>query len=109
VQKADLQPANDASPDQTTLNEIVIRISGQQLWLYAAVNPETNEFLHLRLFATTTITLHSGFFTNFVRNMMLKTPSFSSITHSILRLCSADLGSDFRRFVWKSKQRRTYL
>jgi len=32
----------------------VIRINGQQYWLYAAVDPETNEFLHIRLYTTTT-------------------------------------------------------
>ena len=44
VQKADLQPANDASPDHVTLDETVIRINGQQFCLYATVDPETNEF-----------------------------------------------------------------
>jgi len=43
VQKADLQPATDASPDHVALDETVIRITGQQFWLYAAVNPtQTN-------------------------------------------------------------------
>jgi putative transposase len=35
VQKADLQPADDASPDHVALDETVIRINGQQFWLYA--------------------------------------------------------------------------
>jgi len=39
----------------------VIRINGQQYWLYAAVDPETNKFLHLRLFTTTTIALTQKF------------------------------------------------
>ncbi|WP_257300915.1 IS6 family transposase [Haloarchaeobius sp. FL176] len=61
VQKAGLQPASDASPDQVALDETVIRINGQQFWLYAAVDPETNEFLHLRLFTTTTTALTERF------------------------------------------------
>jgi len=61
VQKADLQPASDASPDQIALDETVIRINGQQFWLYAAVDPETNKFLHLRLFTTTTTALTQRF------------------------------------------------
>jgi putative transposase len=61
VQKADLQPANNASPDQIAVDETVIRINGQQFWLYAAVNPESNEFLHLRLFTTTTTALTQQF------------------------------------------------
>ena len=57
VQKADLQPADDANPDHVALDETVIRINGQQFWLYAAVDPDTNKFLHVRLFATTTTAL----------------------------------------------------
>jgi putative transposase len=37
----------------------VIRINGQQYWLYAAVDLETNRFLHVRLFTTTTTALTS--------------------------------------------------
>jgi putative transposase len=61
VQKADLQPADDASPDHVALDETVIRINGQQFWLYAAVDPETNKFLHIRLFTTTTTVLTQQF------------------------------------------------
>jgi len=61
VQKADLQPASDASPDHVALDETVIRINGQQFWLYAAVDPETNEFLHVRLFTTTPTALTQQF------------------------------------------------
>jgi putative transposase len=61
VQKADLQPADDASPDHVALDETVIRINGQQFWLYAAVNPDTNRFLHIRLFTTTTTALTQQF------------------------------------------------
>ncbi|GGN22070.1 hypothetical protein GCM10009021_24380 [Halarchaeum nitratireducens] len=57
VQKADLQPASDASPDHIALDETVIRINGQQFWLYAAVDPGTNKFLHVRLFTMATIAL----------------------------------------------------
>jgi len=61
VHKADLQPASDASPDQIALDETVIRINGQQFWLYAAVDPETNKILHVRLFTTTTTALMQQF------------------------------------------------
>jgi len=61
VQKADLQPASNASPDQIAVDEAVIRINGQQFWLYAAVDPERNEFLHVRLFTTTTTALTQQF------------------------------------------------
>ena len=61
VQKADLQPADGASPDHIALDETVIRINGQQFWLYAAVDPDTNKFLHVRLFTTTTTALTQQF------------------------------------------------
>jgi putative transposase len=61
VQKADLQPASNASPDHIALDETVIRVNGQQYWLYAAVDPETNKFLHIRLFTTTTTALTQKF------------------------------------------------
>ena len=61
IQKTDLQPASDASPDHIALDETVIRINGQQYWLYAAVDPETNQFLHIRLFTTTTTALTQKF------------------------------------------------
>ncbi|SDK11179.1 Transposase (or an inactivated derivative) [Halovenus aranensis] len=54
VQKADLQPDGGAAPNQVALDESVIRINDQQYWLYAAVDPETNIFLHIRLFSTYT-------------------------------------------------------
>ncbi len=61
VQKTDLQPADDASLDHIALDETVIRINGQQFWLYAAVDPGTNEFLHVRLFTTTTTAVTQTF------------------------------------------------
>jgi putative transposase len=61
VQKAELQPASDANPDHIALDETVIRVNGQQYWLYAAVDPATNKFLHIRLFTTTTTALTQKF------------------------------------------------
>ena len=39
----------------------MIQLNGQQFWLYAAVDPETNELLHVRLFPTRTIVLTKQF------------------------------------------------
>ena len=57
VQKADLQPADGASPNHVALDETVIRINDEQYWLYAAVDPDTNRLLHIRLFPTYTTAL----------------------------------------------------
>ncbi len=50
MQKAELLPSGGKSPDHVGLNETVIQLTDQRYWLYAAVDPDTNEFLHVRLF-----------------------------------------------------------
>ena len=51
-QKAELRPTSDARPDHVTVDETVIQVNDERRWLYIAVDPETNEFPHLRLSAT---------------------------------------------------------
>jgi putative transposase len=63
VQKADLQPADDESPDRVALDQKAIRINDEQYWLYAAIDPETNRILHSRLFPTYTIPIAQEFLT----------------------------------------------
>lgn len=57
VQKAYLQPTSDRIPNQIVLDETVIRVNDGRHWLYAVVDPATNEFLHARLFQTRTTQL----------------------------------------------------
>ncbi len=57
VRNADLQPNRDVEPDQIAVDETLIRVNGQRHWLYAAVDPDTNQFLHVRLFQTRTTQL----------------------------------------------------
>ena len=57
VRKANLQPDSDADPNQIAVDETVIRVNGERYWLYAAVDPESNQFLHVRLFQTRTTQL----------------------------------------------------
>ena len=52
VQKADLQPAAGRSPDQVAVDETVINLNNDRYWLFAAVDPETNLFLHVKLSPT---------------------------------------------------------
>lgn len=52
VTKADLQPDPGQSPNQVALDETVIRVNDQQYWLYAAIDTDTNKYLHVRLFPT---------------------------------------------------------
>jgi transposase-like protein len=52
--KADLQPMSMMSADQLAVDEKVIRVNGDDYWLYSAIDPQTNEILHFRLFPATT-------------------------------------------------------
>ena len=57
VNKADLQPDTDVDPNQIAVDETVIRVNDERHWLYAAVDPQTNQILHARLFQTRTTQL----------------------------------------------------
>lgn len=63
VYKADLQPESDQNPDHVAIDETVIQLNKRQYWLYAAVDPETNELLHTRLEPTTNTVIAQHFFT----------------------------------------------
>ena len=71
VHKADLQPISTVSADQLAVDEKVIRINGDDYWLYGAVDPETNEILQLRLFPTTTKQTTRWFLTQLHRRYRL--------------------------------------
>ena len=57
VQKADQQPNCDGSPNHVAVDETVIQVNDERHWLFAAVDPETNRILHVRLFQTRTTQL----------------------------------------------------
>nr|WP_281255580.1 IS6 family transposase [Natrinema ejinorense] len=61
VQKADLQPTTGSQPDHVALDEIMIQLDDRHYWLYAAVDPETNEFLHFKHYPTRTTALPEMF------------------------------------------------
>jgi len=62
VHKADLQPEEGRSPDHVAVDETVIRLNDEQYWLYAAVDPETNELLYTKLEPTRTNVIAYSFF-----------------------------------------------
>jgi transposase-like protein len=115
VQKADLQPADGANPNHVALDETVIRVNDEQYWLYAAVDPDTNNFLHIRLFPTYTTALTEIFLRELREKhdvsdvprtapqfswarktrRVLRTPCFSSMVQDTFRRHSADQDSDF--------------
>jgi len=54
VHKAELQPISTVTEDQIAVDEKMIRINGDDHWLYGAIDLKTNEIIHLSLFPTTT-------------------------------------------------------
>ena len=61
VHKADLQPESGKNPDHVSVDETVIQLNDEQYWLYAAVDPKTNELLHTSLEPTTNTVLAQTF------------------------------------------------
>ena len=53
VHKANLQPDSGKNLDHVTVYETVIQLNDERYWLYAAVDPETNELLYISLEPTT--------------------------------------------------------
>jgi len=62
VHKADLQPEEGRSPDHVAVDETVIQLNDERYWLYAAVDPETNELLYTTLEPTRTNVIAHSFF-----------------------------------------------
>ena len=62
VHKADLQPESGRTPDHVAVDETVIQIDDERYWLYAAVDPDSNELLHTKLEPTRTNALAEIFF-----------------------------------------------
>ena len=54
VHKADLQSISTVPEVQIAIDEKMIRVNGDEHWLYGAVDPETNEIIHVSLFPSTT-------------------------------------------------------
>jgi transposase-like protein len=53
VHKVNLQPEPGKNPDHVAVDETVIQLNDERYWLYAAVDPETNELLYISLEPTT--------------------------------------------------------
>jgi transposase-like protein len=96
VQKADVQPSSDAEPNHIAVDETVIRVNDERHWLYAAVDPTTNEILHVRLFQTRTTQLTMLFLRELQQKQQVEQATF--LIDGATHLASAldRLGLDFR-------------
>ncbi len=57
VHKPDLQPEAGKNSDHVAVDDTVIQLNDERYWVYAAVDPETNELLHTSLELTTNIVI----------------------------------------------------
>jgi len=96
VHKADLQPESGRCPDHVAVDETVIRLNDEQYWLYAAVDPETNELPHTKLEPTTTKVLAHSFLTELSEKHDVSDAVFLvDGSHSLQDACQRH-GLDFR-------------
>ena len=98
VHKADLQPISTVSEDQLAVDEKMIRVHGQKFWLYGAVDPFTNEILHVSLYPTTNKQTTRWFLTELHRRYQLDGLNFSSMTQTISDQFSLKTAIDFKSF-----------
>jgi len=76
VHKVDLQPISTVTADQVVVDEKMIRVNDAEHWLYGAVDPETNEIIHLSLFPSTTKQTTRWFLAELHRRCQLGDPEF---------------------------------
>ncbi|WP_135665248.1 IS6 family transposase [Halorhabdus rudnickae] len=119
VHKADLQPETGRSSDQIAIDETVVRLTDERYWLYAAVDPDTNELLHTALEPTTNSVIAHAFFHELREKHDVDDAVFLIVgSHSLKDVCNR-YGLDFRdekrgnrnsvKRVFLEVKHRTYL
>lgn len=96
VHKAGLKPTGTATPTEIALDETVIRVNGRRCWLSAAVDVDTNQFLHVRLFPTLTTQLTIEFLRELRTKHTLDDVTFLVDAAPHLRSALDRLGLSFR-------------
>ena len=96
IHKADLQPTSVKSPDHVVVDETVIQLNDDQYWLYAAVDPETNELLYTSLEPTTNTELAEVFLAELSeKHDVVDAVFLIDGAHSLHAACH-DAGYDFK-------------
>jgi hypothetical protein len=81
----------------------LIRVNNHPEWLYAAVDPETNKTLYVRLFQAGITERTLLFLRELHQGSQSGAPQFSSIVRTISEGYTIDFDSDFRQFARKSE------
>jgi transposase-like protein len=88
VHKDDLQPGADRCTDHIAVDKTVIRLNNEKYWLYAAVDPETNELLHTKLITTKKEVLAYSFLTELSEKHDVSDAVFLvDVSHSLQHAC----------------------
>ena len=96
VHNAELQPISTVTADQIAGDETMIRVTGHEHWLYGAVDPSTNEIIHVTLFSATTKQTTRWFLAELHRRCQLDDPVFLVDGASYLGLSSTKMDIDSR-------------
>jgi len=118
MRKAELEPEGGKSPDHVAIDESVIWLNDEQYWLHAAVDPETNEFLHVRVFSSCVMAYSEMFLEELLEKHDLEETLFLVDGAPWLHGALHRYGCDFRHEtygrrnaverVFKEVKRRTY-
>jgi transposase-like protein len=98
IHKADLQPRSTVTEDQLSVDEKMIRVHGQQFWLYGAVDPFTNETLHVGLYPIANQQTTRLFLTSYIGTTSSMTLNSLSMTRIFSDQFSLKTAIDFKSF-----------
>jgi transposase-like protein len=96
VRKADLRPTGTRRSNHVAVDETVIQLGDERHWLYAAVDPETNEFLHVRLYSRQTKCTTREFFRELTEKHSVENCTVLVDGAHYLRVALADLDLRFQ-------------
>jgi len=118
VRKAELEPEGGKSPDHVAVDESVIWVNDERYWLYAAVDPATNEFLHVGVYDRCVMAHSESFIAELLEKHELEETQFLVDGAPWLHGALHRFGCDFRyetygrrnavERVFKEVKRRTY-
>ena len=98
VHKVDVQPLSTVTADQLSVDEKVIRLHGQDHWLYGVVDPTRTKFFTCACFRPQRNRRRGGFWTSYTVAITSTTWYFSWTVRIILDQCSLKTATDSRSF-----------
>lgn len=107
IQKADLRPADGASPNRVAVDETTIQTASGRFWPYAAVDPRTNKFHYVDVFPFKNQQFTLVLLRDLRENTTLTLRSSPLVLADISQLRSHKRRSDSKSLVMESECPRT--